>query len=176
LNGAALVWPLDRCAVELFESGRKSECGFGPCRPVQSCTSHSRFARRGNATRSANGAPRSVASAHRGSKEFSRPRPIANGCSPGKPLLRSVRQSILREGLDVSQSEGRFVWIALLIISVLSAVNAITTIVDDNLVFTAATIFWMATTLGATIAALLVSRRCPLLWEERTQRRRRVSG
>ena len=75
-----------------------------------------------------------------------------------------------------SQSEGRFVWVALLIISILSAVNAITTIVDDNLVFTAATIFWMATTLGATIAALLVSRRCPLLWEERTQRRRRVSG
>jgi protein involved in temperature-dependent protein secretion len=54
-----------------------------------------------------------------------------------------------------SQSEGRFVWIAFSTISGLSAVSAITTIVDDDLVFTSAAIFWMTTALGTAIAALL---------------------
>lgn len=54
-----------------------------------------------------------------------------------------------------SQSEDRFVWIAIAIISGLSAVSAVATIVDNDLVFTSASIFWMATAFGAAVAALL---------------------
>jgi hypothetical protein len=54
-----------------------------------------------------------------------------------------------------SQSEDRFVWIAIEIISGLSAVTAVVTVVDDGLALTSAAIFWMATALGAAIAAFL---------------------
>jgi hypothetical protein len=54
-----------------------------------------------------------------------------------------------------SQWEDRFLWIAIAIISGLSAVNGVATIVDDDLVFSSASIFWMAIALGAAVAALL---------------------
>ena len=54
-----------------------------------------------------------------------------------------------------AQLEDRLVWIAIAIISGLSAVSAVATIVDDDLVLTSGAIFWMAIALGAAVAALL---------------------
>jgi hypothetical protein len=54
-----------------------------------------------------------------------------------------------------SQSKDWFVWVAIAIISGLSAVSAVATIVDGDRVLTPAAIFWIATALGAAVAAFL---------------------
>ena len=54
-----------------------------------------------------------------------------------------------------SRSQDLFAWIAILIISGLSAVNAIATTVDDDGVIGSAAVFWMAIALGAAAGALL---------------------